>query len=420
MEDEGRRRRALQERTVATRARIASGAVEILAQAGVAGLTHRAVATAAGVSLAATTYHFDTKADIVAEASRALLAGYLHAFRRFARRVAAGGVEGMASLDDLVARVVLNALGRERTRSLAWLELALHGGRNGGSRALAQDWYAELDAIWTAMARSLHPQPRPRDAGAAVDRAIGYTFLLQPLELDAAAASDLLAGRGDIAGLAQAGDATREPSPSVEATGTDAGSRGGGARGRIVQAAIDILVEEGAGAVSYRAVARRAGMVRSGPSYYFPTIDALMRAAQVALFERAKARYRAGFGTLSPSEIDEARLIDLTTAIYFREVLEFSGENIGYHSVWLSAAHDRGLRPVVLASLLDQHRAWLRRLTAIPGNGAPDPAAPLRLQAVFVGKLIRAVAAGADMAELSRARDDFAAAIAAARLPPAS
>lgn len=411
------RQRALQDRTLRTRARIVDGAVAVLAQAGVAGLTHRAVAKAAGVSLAATTYHFATKADILAETSRVQLAGYLDAFRRFGGRLG-DGREGIGSLDDLVLRVVLNALGRERTRSLAWLELALHGGRSRDGRALAQAWYGELDAIWADIGARLQAAPSPHEAGAAVDRAIGLTFLLQPLAPGEAAARDLLTGATDIARLAAA--EAMAPSPADAEAGPAAA---GEARRRIVEAAIGILIEEGAGAISHGAVAKRAGMARSGPSYHFPTIGALMRTAQMALFERAKARYRAGFGTLPPAEIGEARLIDVTTAIYFREVLEFAHENIGYHSVWLSAARDAELRPAVLASLLDQHRAWLRRLAAIPGAAPspgtpspamPSPAGPLMLQAVFVGKLIRALAAGATTAELSRARDDFAAAIAAA------
>jgi hypothetical protein len=46
-----------------------------------------------------------------------------------ATRIAAGEEKRFASLDDLVTQVVLNALERERTRSLAWSELILHGGR---------------------------------------------------------------------------------------------------------------------------------------------------------------------------------------------------------------------------------------------------------------------------------------------------
>lgn len=406
------RRPALQGRALKTRERIVQGAIAVLARGGVAGLTHRAVAKAAGVSLAATTYHFDTKADILAETSRVLLAGYLDAFRRFGLRLRAGGVADIGSLDDLVKRVVLTALGHERMRSLAWLELALHGGRSGDGRALAQNWYDELDTIWTMTAGDLDAASSHRAASAAVDHAIGLTFLLQPLALDNTIAKDLLTGRRDIASLASSMDM---PTPAPDAgTQPPSGARSAGARARIVQAAIDILVEEGAGAVSHGAVARRAGMARSGPSYHFPAIDMLKRVAQMALFERARTRYRTGFGALAPFEIDETRLVDLTTAIFFREALEFAGENIGYHSVWLSAAHDAALRPAVLAALLNRHHAWRHRLEALPGGG-PAPRAPLMLQAVFVGKLIRAIASGSGIAGLFRAREDFAAAIAGTR-----
>lgn len=42
------------------RARIARAAIEVVAERGVDGLTHRAVAAAAGVPLGSTTYHFET------------------------------------------------------------------------------------------------------------------------------------------------------------------------------------------------------------------------------------------------------------------------------------------------------------------------------------------------------------------------
>ena len=69
-----------------------------------------------------------------------------------AGRIAAGQETRLASLDDLVARVVLNALGRERTRSLAWSQLMLHGGRSPTGRTLARCWYEQLDAIWHEIA----------------------------------------------------------------------------------------------------------------------------------------------------------------------------------------------------------------------------------------------------------------------------
>ncbi len=397
------RQRAIQNRTLVRRGKIVDGALHVLARAGVAGLTHRAVATAAGVGVAATTYHFDTKADIVGEASRTLLDGYLTAFRRMAARIAAGEESCLGSLDDLVRRVVLNALGRERVRSLAWCELILHGGRNPEGRALATRWYQELDTIWHDIARLVSPGASRREASAAVDLTIGLTFVLHPLGLDPATAEGLLAGGQDpdpvLAALARPGDGPAEEK--------GAPSRYAETRQRILQAAIDLIVAEGAGSVSYRRVAEVSNMVRSGPIYYFPSIDGLLESAQIALFERAKARYRAGLASTGAGGIDAGRLLDLTTAIYFREALEFGRENVGYYSVWLSAAQNPSLRPAVASALLDQHRAWLRRIGMTFGWPA-DPATALRIQALFIGKLIRAISASPDVADLSRAREDFA------------
>jgi DNA-binding transcriptional regulator YbjK len=400
------RQRAVQRRTLITRGRIADGAIQVLADAGVEGLTHRAVARAAKVSLAATTYHFDSKADIIEEASRMLLEAYLAAFRRMAGRIAAGEETRFASLDDLVARVVFNALGRDRTRSLAWSQLMLHGGRSPAGRILARRWYEQLDAIWHEIARLIAPGASPQDARAAIDLVVGLTFFLHPLGIDQATAMELIAGRQDAEPLL---NRISRPYAAGRAVGDDQQlpKRHVETRRKLVDAAIAIIVEEGIAGISFGRIADAAGMVRSGPSYYFATIDALLAAAQTALFERAKARYRAGLGSLKSAEINESRLLDLTTAIFYREALEFGKENIGHYSVWMSAAQNPSTRPAVASSLLGIHRAWTKRIALISGAPA-NPAVALRIQALFIGKLIRAIAAPVDVTDLSRARGDFA------------
>jgi len=405
MRDRGAPKRAAQERALRTRRKIAEGAIQVLAARGVSGLTHRAVAKEAGVSLAATTYHFETKQDILAETSRMLMEGYLEAFRRLERRVRAGEETAIRSMDDLVERVVGNALGRERTRSLAWCELMLHGGRHADGRALAQRWYSELDAIWDEIADIL-PSRSPLRPGAAIDIVVGFSILLHPLMLEAGTVSDLLHGTIALDQLKEAGRDVEPGTPSLDTLRP----RQIETRGRLIEAAIEVLVAEGTAAVSHAAVAERAGMVRSGPGYYFLTIEGLLRAAQTALFERAKSRYRAGIGATTATKIDAARLADLTTTIFFRELLEFARENVGYYSVWMSAAQNAQLRPTVRSALLDQHHAWARRLKTVH-HGAVPHAAPLRLQALFVGKLIRGIAGQPDNMDLSRSREDFAAAI---------
>lgn len=389
-----------------TRGKIVAGAIQVLAQGGVQGLTHRAVAKAAGVSLAATTYHFDTLTEIIEATSRALLDDYLAGFRRLGTRIVAGDEQSVASLDDLVRRVVANALGRDRTRSLAWCELILHGGRSPNGRALAKSWYDELDAIWHDIALLFDPAATRRAASAAVDLTVGMTFFLHPLGLDQATATELLDGRMDVPTVLAGISSSSHAQP--DAGGEDAGARYAETRRKVLQAAIDVIVEDGAAGISYGRVADAMGMVRSGPSYYFPSIDRLLQCAQMSFFERAKARYRSGLAAQDAACIDEDRLLDLTTAIFFREALEFARENIGFYSVWMNAAQNPALRPAVASSLLDLDRAWARRIAATTGK-TPDPAAPLQMQALFIGKVVRTIAASMEVADLSRAREDFAA-----------
>lgn len=398
-------KRAVQGRTLITRRKIAEGAIKVLASHGVPGLTHRAVAHAGGVSLAATTYHFATKQDILAETSRTLMEGYLDAFRRLRQRLLANEETAIRSLDDLVARVVATALGRERTRSLAWCELMLHGGRHDEGRAMARRWYSELDAIWAGIAEAF-PGSSPLRAAAAIDITVGFTVLLHPLMLDQETVFDLLCGRvgvDQLPGIKALAETSVPRAPSPEALRP----RQMETRERLIEATIDMLVAEGAAAVSHASIAERAGMVRSGPSYYFPTIGSLLEAAQTTMFERAKARYRAGIEAVAVADMDRDRLVDLTTTIFFREVLEFARENVGYYSVWMSAVQDAELRGAVSSALLDQQNAWRRRLVVC----AAVAGSPLQLQALFVGKLIRGIVSQLDTTDLSHSREDFAVAI---------
>ena len=73
------RREAKQDRSIIRQRRITEGAIAAISKHGIAGLTHRSVAQEAHVSLAATTYYYQTKTDIIADASRALLTRYLDA-----------------------------------------------------------------------------------------------------------------------------------------------------------------------------------------------------------------------------------------------------------------------------------------------------------------------------------------------------
>lgn len=396
-------KRAPQKRATETRARIVGGVIVVLARRGAAGITHRAVATAAGVSLAATTYHFATKGAMIEAASQALLDSYVADFDRFDARLATGAVAGLASLDDLVNRVATNALGRERIRSLAWCEIMLEGGRDPARRESVAGWYAETDRLWLRIARRLDPAAAAADARRAVDQVVGLTFLLHPAHPSDSDTRALLRGAMDL-------DEVLSRNHPQEALPGDESSP---ARQRVIDAAIGILIERGVAGITHRSVAARAGLARSGPAHHFASIDALVEAAQRSLFARAKARYRDALAGAGRRVMTRDALLDISTAVFLREALQHPGETVGFYSVWVVAAQSPDLRGVVALAERDQHRAWCRRLAGLPGGGGGAPAA-LRLQAQFIGMLVRAVAAGSDPDLLRGVRAAFDAVLPAA------
>ena len=65
------------------RERIAQAAIEVVAEAGIDGVTHRAVAAAAGVPLGSTTYHFATLDDLLEVALHAAAEKNVHALKEW-------------------------------------------------------------------------------------------------------------------------------------------------------------------------------------------------------------------------------------------------------------------------------------------------------------------------------------------------
>ncbi len=83
------------------RARIAKAAIEVVAQKGIDGLTHRAVAAAAGVPLGSTTYHFATLDDLLEVALHEAAERNVHELSEWERGLGPG-VDFAAALADLV------------------------------------------------------------------------------------------------------------------------------------------------------------------------------------------------------------------------------------------------------------------------------------------------------------------------------
>lgn len=387
-------------RTERTKARIADAVITVLAESGSSRLTHRLVAAAAGVPLAATTYHYATKREMIADASHRLLDGYAQSFQRAAERRRRG--EGATDLAGFVTKLLTNAAGRHRRSALAWCEIILEAARSPEGHALAEEWFQKLFEAWSDLARAMYGELGDDAVISGIDTAIGLLFITLPLELSAEQLAAVFSGGGDPATLwAPSIPATQSAAPVPERRTQKARDT----RARILQGAIDVLIGQGAGAVTYNAVAAECGLTTAAPAYHFGSIDGLLKAAEAELFARSKDRYRDMVTSAAVAGKPLDILADLTAAVFVREVTQHGRAAIAIYSIGLESARRLDLRPAVWSVIADQAGAWKRRLELLsPGVGAFDA---MRMQAVFIGKQVRVLSTGSSLAQLALARSAF-------------
>ncbi len=143
-------RQPTQERGRQRRDALLDAGMELLTEGGFAGVSHRAVAERAHLPLAATTYYFRSRDDLIAAAFERMVDRDLAATReRFTARVAQLGVSPTTSGSPrMPARAAAEALAaallphdeNERRRHLALWELYLQAGRDSALRPLARAW----------------------------------------------------------------------------------------------------------------------------------------------------------------------------------------------------------------------------------------------------------------------------------------
>jgi DNA-binding transcriptional regulator YbjK len=143
----------------ARRTRILDAALTILGRDGTGALTHRAVAAAAGVPLAATTYYFSSRDDLLAEALEHAAAEDLAQLEHDAAEFAADPLTAATLADRLTA----NATGwmRDgRPALLAKYEITLESARHPELAATSRAWTdAYQRAIAPALAKLGSPDP---------------------------------------------------------------------------------------------------------------------------------------------------------------------------------------------------------------------------------------------------------------------
>jgi hypothetical protein len=128
------------------------------------------------------------------------------------------------------------------------------------------------------------------------------------------------------------------------------------------------------------------------------------------LFSRSKARYREVMSSAF-NGLDMAMMVELTAVIFQSEATEFGSLNLAAYAIWLQAAREPELRPLVQEALADLYRAWSRILLTV--GAVNNGAEPLLVQYLFVGAQIWAMTAGVTPGDLVnirwRLRDDLTA-----------
>jgi DNA-binding transcriptional regulator YbjK len=137
--------RLTEPRGTARRRLLLEAAVRVIGRGGIAAVDHRAVAAEAGVPLGSTTYYFESKDDMVAQALNYVADREAERLRAAADRGLLDG--GAESLPARLADAVIDAWAGDREVLLAQYELYLESARRDDLRPAAERWdaaYREL------------------------------------------------------------------------------------------------------------------------------------------------------------------------------------------------------------------------------------------------------------------------------------
>lgn len=407
MRHKDRKRVPRQSRSEDAIAKIAKAVIFLLGGEGPGALTHRRVAEVAGVSLATTTYYYASKFDLIADAQARLLNEYAGDFIRVRERHRAGE-HVVASLPDLVQKLLKNALGRHRGDTLAWGEIMLDCARDDRGHALARLWFDQIETIWTELLEELGAREPAASAGLVVDAGVGLLFLAISLRLSTDQARGLLGSRRALQSIC-AGIVDQYRNDPGETASLSEKSRD--TCDRIINAAIAILEAQEPATLSYNAVALRAGLTNAAPAYHYSTIEELLIRAQGEVLRRM-AEHQDGLLTM-PSPSDEAvSPADLIATVLLRRLIEDGPSDVAGFQAWLNAARQPALRAPV-ARVIMKIEAEVAGFLRMAGIADHEGFAGL-FTAQYLGRQIRLLATGKQTTQLARSRWEFGRTLASA------
>jgi TetR/AcrR family transcriptional regulator, regulator of biofilm formation and stress response len=141
---------------------IIDAALRIIASRGLPGVTHRTVAREAGVPLAATTYYFASKNEILGEALESLATVEVKRLEALAAEVAATSPSPVELAAALGEALIPEPADAERTW-LAQFEIYVEAARNPELRPAVQRWREALVELAASALRAIGaPEPERR------------------------------------------------------------------------------------------------------------------------------------------------------------------------------------------------------------------------------------------------------------------
>jgi DNA-binding transcriptional regulator YbjK len=153
------------------RERIAEAAIAVVAERGIEGLTHRAVAAKADVPLGSTTYYFADLDDLLAAALERAATANIAELQAWGR-----SVEASPDLPGALAELIVRSVGPDRALWMVGFELYVAALRRPALRRLSIEW----DAAFVEILAGHVDEHRARALVAATNGLIIQTLLAEP------------------------------------------------------------------------------------------------------------------------------------------------------------------------------------------------------------------------------------------------
>jgi TetR/AcrR family transcriptional regulator, regulator of biofilm formation and stress response len=142
-------------------------------------------------------------------------------------------------------------------------------------------------------------------------------------------------------------------------------------RAQLLQAAVEVIADQGIGGASHRAIAKHAGMPLSTTSYFFASLDDLMVAALAVVADRVATRIDDSIRTIVRTNLTAEEAIDQ----FIAALLGSPSEDVGAQfEIYLECARRPQLQAAahqIMASFERAAESALRALgVATPGERA--------------------------------------------------